>query len=88
MASWWRKNDPRSEFGGRGTLRNTGYPKGSDALTPGDKLRLQSITGQEQDPLAEPDPYFWQGGVEPEEVVPVLDRQKAIDTADPYPKGY
>lgn len=56
-----------SEFDGRGVMPNTVYPKGSDALTPADKLRLQSITGQELDSRAPVDPHFWQGGVGPDE---------------------
>ena len=55
--------DPRSEFGGMGVMPNTVHPKGTDALTASDKLRLMSITGQEDDSKAPPDPYFWQGGV-------------------------
>lgn len=51
-----------SEFDGNGVMPNTVYPKGSDALTPSDKLRLQSITGQEEDSRAPVDPWFWQGG--------------------------
>lgn len=85
---FWRKNDPRSEFGGNGVQDNTLYPKGADALTNGDRLRLQSITGQEDDPTAAPDPYFWQGGVAPEDVEPGMTEQQVLDAADPYPKGY
>jgi hypothetical protein len=54
--------DERSEFEGGGVQRNTIFPKGADALTPADKLRLGYITGQETDPNAPPDPWFWQGG--------------------------
>lgn len=86
--NFFRKNDPRSEFGGRGVLRNTLFPKGADALTPSDKLRLQSLTGQEDDPLAEPDPYFWQGGVAPEPITAGPTEMDIINAADPYPKGY
>lgn len=50
-----------SEFGGQGVMPNTVFPKGEDALTPGDKLRLQSLTGQETDSQAKVDPGFWQG---------------------------
>lgn len=52
-----------SEYDGGGVLPNTIYPKGADALTLADKLRLLSITGQMEDPLAPPDPYFWNGNV-------------------------
>ena len=51
-----------SEFDGSGVMPNTVFPKGSEALTPADKLRLQSITGQEEDSRAPVDPWFWQGG--------------------------
>lgn len=52
----------RSEYDGGGVMPNTVYPKGSDALTASDKLRLQSLTGQEDDANAPVDPWFWQGG--------------------------
>lgn len=52
----------RSEFEGGGVMPNTVFPKGTEALTPSDKLRLQSITGQEADSRAPVDPWFWQGG--------------------------
>lgn len=52
----------RSEYEGGGVMPNTVFPKEADALTPSDKLRLQSITGQEVDSRAAPDPYFWYGG--------------------------
>lgn len=55
-----------SEFEGGGVMPNTVFPKGADALTPSDKLRLQSITGQELDSRAPVDPYFWQGNVRPD----------------------
>ena len=50
-----------SEYEGGGVLPNTIYPKGADALTPSDKLRLLSITGQTEDPMAQPDPGYWYG---------------------------
>lgn len=50
-----------SEYDGGGVLPNTIYPKGADALTASDKLRLLSITGQMEDPLASPDPGYWYG---------------------------
>lgn len=53
--------DDRSEYDGGGVMPNTVYPKGNDALTPSDKLRLQSITGQEEDSRAPVDPGFWYG---------------------------
>lgn len=52
----------RSEYGGGGVMPNTVFPKGTEALTASDQLRLQSITGQETDSRAPVDPWFWQGG--------------------------
>jgi hypothetical protein len=57
--------EQHSEYEGGGVMPNTVFPKGTDALTPSDKLRLQSITGQEEDSRAPADPWFWQGGVYP-----------------------
>lgn len=81
---WWRENDPRSEFEGRGVQENTIFPKGPEALNAHDKLRLQSITGQESDPKAPPDPYHWYGGTAPEPVEPGQTEQEILDAADPY----
>lgn len=81
---WWRENDPRSEYGGNGVLESTIYPKGPDALTNGDKLRLMSLTGQEVDPKAPLDPYFWYGNVAPEEVEPGPTEKQILDAVDPY----
>lgn len=53
--------DHINEYGGGGVMPNTVHPKGTDALTNGDKLRLQSLTGQESDSRASRDPGFWQG---------------------------
>lgn len=90
MASWWRKNDPRSEYGGKGVLKNTLFPKGSDALTASDKLRLDSLTGQTIDPLAEPNLYHWLGNIDPgnltSEEKQALLRDQALP--DGYPRGY
>lgn len=58
--------EDRSEFEGGGLMPNTVFPKGTEALTPSDKLRLQSITGQETDSRAQVDPYFWYGNVRPD----------------------
>lgn len=54
-------NPSRSEYEGGGVMPNTVFPMGSEALTASDKLRLQSITGQEEDSRATPDPGFWVG---------------------------
>ncbi|AVR56906.1 hypothetical protein PBI_TRISCUIT_33 [Microbacterium phage Triscuit] len=51
----------RTEFQGGGVMPNGVFPKGSDALTPSDKLMLQSRTGQEVDSRAPLDPGFWYG---------------------------
>ena len=81
---WWRQPDPRSEYEGRGTLESTVFPKGPEALNSNDRLRLQSLTGQEDDPKAPLDPYHWQGNVAPEPVEEVWDEQAILDAADPY----
>lgn len=74
-----------SEFEGGGVMPNTVFPKGPDALTAGDKLRLQSITGQEEDAHVAPNPYHWYGGVRPEPVEPpVSDRVKYAAEKDRY----
>lgn len=51
----------RSEYDGEGPMPNTVYPKGSEALTPADKLRLGYLTGQEEDSRASLDPGVWYG---------------------------
>lgn len=63
-----------SEYEGRGTMPNTVFPKGSDALTPADKLRLQSLTGQEEDSRAPVNPYHWFGGIGPDTKAEEADR--------------
>lgn len=75
------KND-RSEFEGGGVLDNTVFPSGDDALTASDKLRLMSITGQTETAKADPDPYFWYGGVAPEPVDDSASRARAEALAD------
>lgn len=61
----------QSEYGGAGVMPNTLFPQVQGVpLSPSDQLRLQSITGQEVDTHASPDPYFWQGGVFPEPIKP------------------
>lgn len=81
---WWKEADPRSEYEGRGTQENTIFPKGAEALNSNDKLRLQSLTGQEQDSRAKPDPYHWYGNVVPEAPTPGPTEQEILDAADPY----
>jgi hypothetical protein len=51
----------RTEYQGGGVLPNTIFPKGNDALTPSDKLRLGYITGQDEDSRATPDPGVFYG---------------------------
>lgn len=69
----------RSEYGGGGVMPNTVYPKGTEALTASDKLRLLSITGQTEDSRAKPDPGFWLGNnyFDPNEK-PVPDSQRIL----------
>ena len=76
----------RSEYEGGGVMPNTVFPKGTDALTPADKLRLQSITGQEVDSKAPPDPYFWWGNVAPDPIdrSDARAREQALRDADRY----
>lgn len=50
-----------SDYGGGGVMPNTVFPKGEEALTAGDKLRLGYITGHEDDSKSRPDPYQFQG---------------------------
>lgn len=50
-----------SEYDGGGTMRNTVHPKGTEAITASDALRLMSLTGQETDTKAPVDPLFWLG---------------------------
>jgi len=58
-------------------MPNTVFPKGTDALTASDKLRLQSTTGQEVDSQAPVDPYHWYGGVGPDdEAIAVAERER------------
>lgn len=68
--------EPRSEYEGGGLMPNTVFPKGTDALTNSDKLRLQSITGQEEDSKAPVDPYFWNGNTRPD---PAVDKALAAE---------
>lgn len=67
--------DEFSEFDGGGVMPNTIFPKGSDALTPGEKLRLQSLTGQENDSRAPLDPAFWNGATMPDPRPAEMDRR-------------
>lgn len=67
--------ESRSEFEGGGLMPNTVFPKGTDALTASDKLRLQSITGQEEDSHAQVNPYHWYGNTVPDAT---LERQQKM----------
>lgn len=53
--------EDHSEFEGGGVMPNTVFPMGTEALTPSDKLRLQSLTGQDTDSRAPVNPYHWRG---------------------------
>lgn len=84
-APWARKNDPRSEFDGGGVMPDsTVHPKGADALTASEKLRLQSLTGQETDTNAPRDYYHWYGGVAPEEVPAGPTEEEILRDRDRY----
>lgn len=50
-----------SEYDGGGVMPSTVHPKPESALTNDERLRLQSLTGQETDTNAPLDPGFWQG---------------------------
>ncbi len=50
-----------SEFNGGGVQPNTLFPKELENMSIAERLRLQSITGQDNDPKALPDPAFWHG---------------------------
>lgn len=67
--------EDHSEFDGGGVMPNTVYPKGPEALTNSDKLRLQSLTGQDTDSCAPVDPWHWVGGHLPD---PGADRQQKL----------
>lgn len=54
--------ESHSEYGGGGVMPNTVFPKGTEALTNSDILRLDSQTGQHVDSRAPVDPYHWYGG--------------------------
>jgi len=71
--------ESHSEYEGGGVMPNTVFPKGNDALTSSDKLRLDSITGQTEDSQAPVDPYHWQGGAKyhPDEMKPYEDAARA-----------
>lgn len=67
-----------SEYNGGGVQPNTLYPKDLQDLTIAERLRLQSITGQDEDPKALPDPAFWNGAQVPDaEEIRRLQRQEA-----------
>lgn len=71
-----------SEYDGGGVMPNTVYPKGNDALTPSDKLRLQSLTGQEEDSRAPVDPWFWQGGQYSDEEIAGVEQDRRARQAN------
>lgn len=73
--------EEHSEYDGGGVMPNTVYPKGADALSPSDKLRLQSLTGQEEDSRAPVDPWFWQGGQYTDDALDGVERDRRARTA-------
>lgn len=79
-----KRVDGHSEFEGGGLMPNTVFPKGPDALTPSDKLRLDSITGQDEDSRAPVDPWHWQGGqYHPSELEQIeIDRRARVTQAN------
>ena len=68
-----------SEFEGGGLMPNTVFP--SDFLTASDKLRLQSITGQEDNPRVAVNPYHWYGGERPIPV-PYIDPEPILRASE------
>lgn len=67
--------DDHSEYDGGGLMPNGVYPKGSDALTASDKLRLLSTTGQTEDSNAPIDPAYWNGATVPDPQIAATDRR-------------
>lgn len=78
------RKDPRSEFEGGGVQRNTLFPVEIEDMPAGDKLRLRNITGQDADPRAQPDPYFWQGGIDPGPYPPAPDEVEVLKDPGRY----
>lgn len=50
-----------SEFDGDGVMPGGVYPKPANILKPGERLMLQSLTGQDQDTNAPRDQWHWHG---------------------------
>lgn len=67
--------DGHSEYEGGGVMPNTVFPHDGEP-TPSEKLRLMSLTGQEDDTRAPLDPYFWVGNERPD---PNVERQAAAE---------
>lgn len=63
----------RSEYEGGGVMPNTVFPKGEEALTAADKLRLQSLTGQETDSRAGVNLGHWYGNSDFDETKPAYE---------------
>ena len=66
--------EDHTDYEGGGVMPNTVHPKGSEALTPSDKLRLDAITGQNEDSRAPVDPYHWNGGIGGDDITERQDR--------------
>lgn len=66
----------RSEYEGGGVMPNTVFPKGEEALTAADKLRLQSLTGQETDSRAGVNLGHWYGNLDFDETKPAYETKE------------
>ena len=76
--------ESRSEYEGGGVMPNTVFPKGTNALNNSDRLRLMSLTGQEEDSHAPRDPFFWYGGQAPAIITPGLTEEQKLRDPDRY----
>jgi hypothetical protein len=63
---------------------STVFPKGPDALTNGDRLRMDSLTGQDKDPKAPRAPWHWIGYVDPPVIVAGPREEEILRSVDPY----
>lgn len=73
--------EDHSEFNGGGVQPNSLFPKTLENMSIAERLRLQSITGQDTDPKALPDPAFWRGA-QVEDPLEVRARLQAQAQAD------
>lgn len=70
--------DNRTEYEGGGVMPNTVHPKGNDALTASDQLRLDAITGQHDDSRAPVNQYHWYGNMRPNPLEDQIIRQDLL----------